>query len=81
MKREFFNQTVSFSKNTQEIEDIDILIEFFAPYIVKLLDTNKVKKIENSFFARFLQLIILQYQNIINKFRTIPLSKVRSKLS
>jgi hypothetical protein len=78
MKRGFLNNNASTSTAQQLEQDIDDIIKFTSPHILKTLSAKDVERIDNQVFAyifRFLQ----THKSIINKFRTIPPS-IRSDI-
>jgi hypothetical protein len=60
-------------------KDINTFIEFIIPYITKLFKEKNAKTFKNKHFLLFSNLI-LQYKEVINKFKTIS-STIRSELN
>jgi hypothetical protein len=78
MKRGFLNNKVSTSTAQQLEQDIDDIIEFISPHILKSLSEKEAEKVDNQVFvyvSKFLQ----THQSVINKFGIIP-SFVRSDI-
>jgi hypothetical protein len=73
MKRGFLNNNASISTAQQLEQDIDDIIEFASPHVLKTLSAKEAKKVDNQVFnyiCRFLD----THKAVVNKFRTIPLS-------
>jgi hypothetical protein len=73
MKRGFLNNNTSTSTAQQLEQDIDDIIEFASPHVLKTLSTKEAEKVDNQVFnyvCRFLD----THKSVINKFGTIPLS-------
>jgi hypothetical protein len=71
MKRGFLNNNASTSTAQQLEQDIDDIIEFASPHVLKALSAKEAEKVDNQVFnyvCRFLE----THKSVINKFGTIP---------
>jgi hypothetical protein len=79
MKRGFLNNNASTSTAQQLEQDIDTMIEFTSPHILKILSEKEAEKVDNQVFAYVFK-FFHTHQSIINKFGTISEPTVRHDL-
>jgi hypothetical protein len=79
MKRSFLNNNASTSTTQQLEQDINDIIEFTSPHILKILSTKEAENIDNKVFA-YVSKFLQTHKSVINKFGTISNPTVRSDI-
>jgi hypothetical protein len=79
MKRGFLNNNASTSTAQQLEQDVDDLIEFTSPHILKILSEKDAERVDNQVFA-YVSKFFQTHQSVINKFETISEPTVRRDL-